>query len=661
MESFGKANTAKEETIIKGYKEQLELIWQGVKTENYLTNKTLEEQLEECKEKIKIDDNFKDAQKVEREETVIEVITKEGYTFHVTEKEVVYIRKAGEKLEDIVVNISAGEIKDKKVSITAVANHVQGRTIEYVVYVKGQEVERSSKTTKTNYTYEYTTIFGEVDAYVEVNYDTEKTSKSNEITIEDNTIKTKAELEKFRDNVNSGNNYEGKTVLVKSESIDLGRTAWTPIGTASNSFKGEFDGEGNVIDNLYINSNEGNQALFRTNEGTIKNVTVKGEVIGNGENIAGVCAVSRGTIESVTNYATVTNNSTAEVTSLTNVESTGGVVAKIENIQGVSVTKCDNHGQITGSAPVGGIIGESEANDITIDGCNNHNKITGNCITGGVIGWQKVQGTVQNCNNYAEISSVSSGRGGGIIGLAGDFSEVTGTMVISNCLNKGIINVSGKACAGGITSSIYNMNGNISECKNEASVISTFGSNVDSAQTGGIIGGISASEKITPQKSTTIEKCVNKGDVKAPGMSIGGMVGFVRNGYKVTINNCYNTGEIKTDNRRAGGMVGVSRDDKQDEEPLTQVIINNCYNKGNIQGSSQAGQILGYDDNNNRSINNCFYSKACTGDNTYGGTGANDESLKQQIAVDTLGEAFALDKNNINNGYIILKWELEKE
>ena len=71
--------------------------------------------------------------------------------------------------------------------------------------------------------------------------------------------------------------------------------------------------------------------------------------------------------------------------------------------------------------------------------------------------------------------------------------------------------------------------------------------------------------------------------------------------------------------------------------------------------------ILGYDDNNNRSINNCFYSKACTGDNTYGGTGANDESLKQQIAVDTLGEAFALDKNNINNGYIILKWELEKE
>ena len=90
----------------------------------------------------------------------------------------------------------------------------------------------------------------------------DKTVISNDNIIE---IGTKEELEAFRDDVNGGNSYEGKAVLLTSD-ITLIEN-WEPIGfmdkdtdgknpeTGDNkAFKGIFDGENYTIKNLNINS-----------------------------------------------------------------------------------------------------------------------------------------------------------------------------------------------------------------------------------------------------------------------------------------------------------------------------------------------------------------------------------------------------------------------
>lgn len=100
------------------------------------------------------------------------------------------------------------------------------------------------------------------------------------------TISNLAELEAFRDAVNSGTTYEGKYVKLTAD-IDLGGSEsnqWKPIGNSSSkAFQGTFDGNGFEIKNLYINKQDTDEsALFGYISGaTVKNLTVSGTVSGN--------------------------------------------------------------------------------------------------------------------------------------------------------------------------------------------------------------------------------------------------------------------------------------------------------------------------------------------------------------------------------------------
>lgn len=110
---------------------------------------------------------------------------------------------------------------------------------------------------------------------------------------EDMDIHNKQDLEEFRDKVNSGRSFKGKTVKVM-DNIDLGLTSsfsWEPI----NGFDGTFYGNGYEISNLYINSNNENQGLFGliNENGKIDGISiVSGEInctnLGTGA-IAGKC------------------------------------------------------------------------------------------------------------------------------------------------------------------------------------------------------------------------------------------------------------------------------------------------------------------------------------------------------------------------------------
>ena len=69
------------------------------------------------------------------------------------------------------------------------------------------------------------------------------------------------ELGIFRDWVNDGSTFEGKTIELTAD-IDLNNTEWTPIGTNEHPFKGVFDGKGKTIRNLKITSTGSYNGLF---------------------------------------------------------------------------------------------------------------------------------------------------------------------------------------------------------------------------------------------------------------------------------------------------------------------------------------------------------------------------------------------------------------
>ena len=89
-------------------------------------------------------------------------------------------------------------------------------------------------------------------------------------------IGTVEQLKTFRDAVNNGNNYSGKTVKLTAD-LDLQGENWTPIGSLAAdpvlAFYGIFDGNNHTISHLTINQS-GNVGLFYHLNTTIKNLTL---------------------------------------------------------------------------------------------------------------------------------------------------------------------------------------------------------------------------------------------------------------------------------------------------------------------------------------------------------------------------------------------------
>ena len=97
-------------------------------------------------------------------------------------------------------------------------------------------------------------------------------------------ISTVDQLKAFRDAVNSGTSYAGKTVKLTAD-LDLQEEDWFPIGYNTmasypgTAFKGDFDGCNYTISNLKVKSSEPEYAtagLFGSiASGSIKNLTLK--------------------------------------------------------------------------------------------------------------------------------------------------------------------------------------------------------------------------------------------------------------------------------------------------------------------------------------------------------------------------------------------------
>ena len=272
------------------------------------------------------------------------------------------------------------------------------------------------------------------------------------------TIMNAEQLASFRDKVNSGLTYEGKTVKLGAD-IDLStvcganvggkEVSWESIGYYNSdddycSFKGTFDGKDYVIKGIYINVKLSNRGLF----GYIDGAKIENVIIKNGQ-----------------------------VNALHNSGVIVGISKKSE------VIHCNNSANISGNVDIGGIIGSSA--DTLIQRCANTGEITGKHSAGGIVGEINGSSIVNESYNTGNIKTTDNGSvnenyiAGGIVG----YKENVGNITISNCYNVG--NVYGKIYTAGIIP--YISYGGTIDIKNNYNIGNLSGSTINAISSSKVV------------------------------------------------------------------------------------------------------------------------------------------------------------------------------
>ncbi|WP_455586138.1 leucine-rich repeat domain-containing protein [Bacteroides sp.] len=282
-------------------------------------------------------------------------------------------------------------------------------------------------------------------------------------------ISSAADLRYFSDAVRSGNIFKGKYVKLTSDITinknvldsngeftgdDSNLEKWIPIGRYDPSyfFCGIFDGGNHVINGIYYNRPDGNDAgLFGKVLGIVKNVTVKDSYISGYSNIGGIvgsCSPNYDSSKIQTSIKDYYNDRTL-ISKIENCHNYGCVKSKDANSGGIvgkadcyknpqpQIKKCSNFGKVLGCKKVGGIVGFSKCEYIY--DCYNQGSVTSSYAvshTGGIVGsMYQAKGIIRNCINKGIVSS-DGNRVAGICGMFGWMSSL-----MTNCVN--VANISG--------------------------------------------------------------------------------------------------------------------------------------------------------------------------------------------------------------------------
>ena len=202
----------------------------------------------------------------------------------------------------------------------------------------------------------------------------------------------------------------------------------------------------------------------------------------------------------LTNYAAVTR---AE----NNSNSAGGIAGRLESMNSSTkkVSYCNNYGNISDSARVGGIIGQ----------------------------WKYKGGEIEYCTNYGNIvqNNVEGVGAGGIIGVLYQINAGE-TLLINECINHGIIN-GGKNCAGILGDSRVSSGKStiqFTQCVNTGNIGINNGA------------GIFANNEINATCELT--GCRNYGYGSTDGNNFSGIFGQKTSG-TVTMKNCFGIAEVE--------------------------------------------------------------------------------------------------------------------
>ena len=212
-------------------------------------------------------------------------------------------------------------------------------------------------------------------------------------------IANQTHLQIIADKVNNENmTFGGSYFIVTSNFLVSG--TWSGIGTSSNPFRGEFNGDYHTIT---------------------------------------FCGVSSGLFGYVGSSGVVKN---LNIDSDSNLE-----FSFAKEVSGANFLNCVNYASIIGSADItsaGGIVGY--ASSVEIQSCANYGSITrivdNYSYVGGIVGSFSTGSTIKNCYNKANLSNTGSSMGynytGGVVGFAHAVQD--GKVVIENCYNVGMIN-----------------------------------------------------------------------------------------------------------------------------------------------------------------------------------------------------------------------------
>ena len=351
-----------------------------------------------------------------------------------------------------------------------------------------------------------------------------------------------------------------ETTLIKEMTSGTG---FMSIGRGGKEFKGNIEGNGHTISNLYINRNSMDQGFIGRCDGTstsIQNLNLTNVNI----NTSGYSGAIIGEY-----YGTKLVAKNCKISGNINCSSAiGAVVGYIYNAE-AEILNCINEATINGDNYAGGLIGYISQGTTTIQDCANIANINGTYDVGGIVAFTSLP-TIEiiNCYNTGKING--SAYIGGIIGRAG------GTIKISSCYNTGDVTAdvnSGGNYSGGIMGT--NQGGNqieIQNCYNTAIIKGKI-------DVGGICGDA---------QKTTIVKCYNIGNIIGTDCAIGGISGNYGN-----ISLCYNKGDV-TGGYQTGGIIGYLSDCTIENVYNLGKITSN-YKNGNSNSSAYVGGIVGYD------------------------------------------------------------------
>ena len=313
---------------------------------------------------------------------------------------------------------------------------------------------------------------------------------------------------------------------------------FTPISYSTGTFRGNFNGKGHTISNIYINAAEDDEkakGLFGyAYDAYIGNLTITGKINSNWH--------------------------------------TGGMIGEA---WGSTIENCQNKVDIIGYNMVGGIAGTSAKK---IEKCKNYGtlEITGNDYgyggAGGIIGVSSGEETeINNCINYGKITGLHNS--GGILATAR--CDVT----IRDCKNLGMISISGNnKVVGGIVAWKSNKTLEIINSENKGNIKGT-------RECGGIIGSASGAgwDSIL---DTYIYNCYNTGKIQTDNIAGGiiGQQGTTATQNHVYINNSYNLG--KTVGKQTGNIVGIittaSRTDTKTEFTNVYYLLEPAIGTGSL-------------------------------------------------------------------------------
>ncbi|MBR6796616.1 MAG: hypothetical protein IKM53_04615 [Clostridia bacterium] len=399
--------------------------------------------------------------------------------------------------------------------------------------------------------------------------------------------------------------------------------------TYTQKFKGILDGRGHTVTTSV--------PLFTDLSGTVRNLNVKGEVVGNADTDNGAVAI------------TTTGNARFEKV-IVNANVSGGnrsgaLLGYGINGSSVIAINCINNGSISGNGSSGGFIGYIEGTTLYLDGCINNGSVNSDNNSAGFVGrFGLNQATtkhicyITNCDNYGEIIS-SGSRAAGIIAYS------AGIVTIAGCSNYGRIAYSGTPVnffAGGI----YGV-GSATYTAEDSTTVDTI-------------------------TALTIRECYNHGDVEAT-TGAGGIVARIStvkpaSGYNYTISDCGNTGDISTfdcgstyGTKGAAGIIGYMLGNAGNS-------IVRCYNVGNITSTNTSNTvphrpsgIVSYVNSKEMVLKHCYSAGTVTGIGDYAtpyqlyynnnSTGASADYMSNNHALAVSGATYEVNGSQSTASY----------